>query len=320
MLAADGPVASVAAGAEPGTVTTATGTVRVRVVLFVDISSSTRLYKNLGDAEAVRRIRTCLRELCQITEAHDGRVIKNMGDGLMCDFAVAEQALVASEAMQTTVSGEYGRVQPNLSIHVGCHLGHVIESEGDLFGDTVNIAARIANIAGSGKIITTQQTADALPPPLRVRVRPLQQVSVKGHSDTVAVCEYLWGEYGDATILGGPALRPASEGARLRVVCGQDEVWLDRRSTPHSILLGRQPGCELTVTDPSASRQHATIELRGDKFVVVDHSANGTYVAWETTETCLKREEMILPSRGRLGLGSSTSTTGITLVVFSHEF
>jgi class 3 adenylate cyclase len=101
----------------------------------------------------------------------------------MCDFTGADQALLAAEAMQVTVAGEEGRVQPNLSIHVGCHLGQVIENAGDLFGDTVNIAARIAGVAGAGQIIVTQQTVEALGPALQLSVRPLDRVSVKGQSD-----------------------------------------------------------------------------------------------------------------------------------------
>lgn len=295
-----------------------TGRLLVRVVMFVDISSSSRLYKELGDAAAVRRVRRCLSQLCQVVDTYNGRVIKNMGDGMMCDFGTADQALVAAEAMQVAVSADDG--ETNLSIHIGCHLGQVIENAGDLFGDTVNIAARIASIAGAGKIITTQQTVEALFPALRMKVRPLDRVSVKGQTDPVAVFEYLWGEHQDVTIVARPAADAANgHRVRLRLARGEEEVWLDQSSKPCSILLGRHSECEVTVSDPAASRQHATIEMRGDKFVLVDHSANGTYVAWEATETCLKREEMILPPRGRLGLGSSTSAEGVTVLAFSRE-
>ena len=292
-----------------------TGKVLVRVVMFVDISSSSRLYKELGDAVAVRRVRRCLSEICLIVEAHEGRVVKNMGDGMMCDFGGADQALVAAEAMQVAVSGQEGGLPTNLSIHIGCHLGQVIENAGDLFGDTVNVAARIASIAGAGKIVMTQQTVDALLPGWRMKIRPLDHVSVKGQTDPVAVFEYLWGEHRDLTMVVRPS--PRVDRVRLKLACGPDEVWLDRTSS--SIVLGRHSECELTVSDPAASRQHATIEMRGDKFVLVDHSANGTYVAWEATETCLKREEMILPPRGRLGLGSSPSAEGVTVLAFSRE-
>ena len=296
---------------------TGTGRLLVRAVMFVDISGSSRLYRELGDAAAARRVRACLGQLCQIIEAHGGRTVKNMGNGLMCDFDAADQALLAAEAMQVAVAGEEAANQPNLSIHVGCHLGQVIENAGDLFGDTVNIAARIAGVAGAGQIIATQPTVDALGPAMQLAIRPLDRVSVKGQTDTVAVFDYQWGKHGEATIVGKPAARV--DRWRLKLARGGEEVWLDRTSKPNTIVLGRHPDCELTVPDPAASRQHATIEVRGDKFVLVDHSVNGTYVAWGTIETCLKREEMILPPRGRLGLGASTSAEGVTILAFSRE-
>jgi hypothetical protein len=284
--------------------------------MFVDISGSSRLYKELGDAEAAQRVRGCLSQLGQAVDEQGGRTVKHMGDGLMCDFPGADQALLAAEAMQVLVTGEEAASQTNLSIRVGCHLGQVVENAGDLFGDTVNIAARIAGVAGAGQIITTQQTVDALNPLLKMKVRPLDHVSVKGQTDTVAVFDYAWGKHGDATIV-QPVAR--AERSRLRLARGEHEVWLDRTSTPNAIVLGRDPACGLTVADRAASRQHATVEVRGDKFVLMDHSANGTYVAWGSIETCLKREEMILPPRGQLGLGSSPSTEGVTVLAFSRE-
>jgi class 3 adenylate cyclase len=284
--------------------------------MFVDISGSSRLYKELGDTEAAQRVGGCLSQLSQVVDAHGGRTVKNMGDGLMCDFPGADQALLAAEAMQAMVAGEDAASQPNLSIRVGCHLGQVVENAGDLFGDTVNIAARIAGVAGAGQIIATQQTVDALSPLLNMKIRPLDHVSVKGQTDTVAVFDYAWGKHGDATIV-----RPTARlgRSRLRLARGEHEVWLDRTSTPNTIVLGRDAGCGLTVTDRAASRQHATVEIRGDKFVLMDHSANGTYVAWGSIETCLKREEMILPERGQIGLGSSPSAEGVTVLAFSRE-
>jgi class 3 adenylate cyclase len=298
-------------------VNTGTGRLLVRVVMFVDISGSSRLYKELGDAEAARRVRACLNHLCHIVERCGGRTVKHTGDGLMCDFPGADPALVAAEAMQRAVAGQEGGDYPNLSIRVGCHLGQVIENGGDLFGDTVNIAARIADVAGAGQIMTTQQTVDALGPVLRMNVRPLDRVAVKGQAETVAVFDYVWGIRSDATIVATSAARAGR--SRLRLACGEQEVWLDPSSKSNAVVLGRHAACELNVSDPAASRQHATVEVRGDKFVLVDHSVNGTYVAWDANETCLRREEMVLPPHGRLGLGSSTSAEGVTVLAFSRE-
>ena len=294
-----------------------TGQLLVRVVVFVDISGSSRLYKELGDASAARRVRACLSQVREVVAAHGGRTIKEMGDGLMCDFALSDQALLAAQAMQLTVGKMEEVADPSLNIRVGCHRGHLIENAGDLFGDTVNIASRMADVATAGQIITTEETVAAVSPVLRTKLRPLDRVSVKGQSNTVAVFEYLWQDRGDATIIGIPAVRDGR--TRLCVTGGQQQVYLDRNTTIHSIRLGRNQACELAVADPAASRLHATIEVRGDNFVLTDHSVNGTYVAWGTTETCVKREGMILPTQGRLALGAPTAADGVTVLTFWRE-
>ena len=143
---------------------TGSGKVRVRVVMFVDISGNSWLYKELGDEAAVRRVRSCLSRLARVVDENGGRTIKHIGDGLMCDFAFADHALQAAEAMHLAVEDEEGGAQPNLDIHIGCHLGQVIESGGDVFGDAVNIAARVTGMARTGQILTTQQTIDSLSP------------------------------------------------------------------------------------------------------------------------------------------------------------
>jgi predicted component of type VI protein secretion system len=84
--------------------------------------------------------------------------------------------------------------------------------------------------------------------------------------------------------------------------------------------LGRDAVCEIVVGDRKASRQHARIEKRRDKFVIVDHSSNGTFVAIAAeAEVCLRREELMLRGRGRIGLGHRTTEPEATVVEFSCE-
>lgn len=293
-----------------------TGILRSCVVLFVDISGSSRLYVELGDAPASKRVRECLSLLRRIVEENAGRAIKSVGDGLMCDFADVNRALDAAKAMQIAIASG-GDVSSKLGIHVGCHYGPVIENAGDLYGDTVNIASRVAGVARAGQIITTQETVSLLSSERDRDLRVLDSISVKGRRDALAVFEYLWRPHFDLTVAAAPAARP--QNARLRLTFLGREVWLDR-SGSGSLRLGRDPACEVSIHDREASREHATIEVRGNKFVVIDHSSNGTYVAWEvTSETWLRREEMILPPRGRISLGHSTQVPGTTVVEFSQE-
>jgi hypothetical protein len=70
------------------------------------------------------------------------------------------------------------------------------------------------------------------------------------------------------------------------------------------ITLGRDPQCDIVIADRLASRTHARIERRRDKFVLIDQSSNGTYVTVDgEPEIHLKREEVILRGRGRVCFG-----------------
>jgi predicted component of type VI protein secretion system len=78
--------------------------------------------------------------------------------------------------------------------------------------------------------------------------------------------------------------------------------------------------CDIVVADSKTSRSHARVEKRRDKFVLVDHSSNGTFVALgNEPEVCLRREELMLRGRGRIGLGHRTSEAEATVVEFSCE-
>jgi class 3 adenylate cyclase len=285
-------------------------------VLFVDISGSSRLYQRLGDSAAHRCVRTCLGMLRDVVETRGGRVVKHIGDGLMCEFADADAALLSAEAMQVAVEDDANGRDPRLGIHIGCHFGPVIDTGGDLFGDTVNVAARVLDMAREDQIVITQDTAERLSESLQRNVRLLHGVSVKGRRDPLHTLDYIWRKQGEPTIQ-APAAAPAL--ARLKLRFGGRELWLDRTGLS-SINLGRSAECHVIVLDPEASRLHATIEARGDRFVLVDRSSNGTYVAWDgVAEVRLKREELILPARGRIALGLSTSEAQATLVEFSRE-
>ena len=294
-----------------------TGVSRNCLVLFVDISGSSRLYQELGDKAAHRRVRACLDRLRDVVAAWSGRVFKSIGDGLLCEFADADAGLLAAEAMQIAIENEDGGREPKLGIHIGCHFGPVLDTAGDLFGDTINIVARVMNVAREGQIIITQETATRLSEPLQRNVRLLHGVHVKGRRDPLNAMEYIWRKHGDFTIA-APAHEPSAT-ARLKLRVEGRELWLDR-STLGTIRVGRGIGCHIIVSDPEASRLHATIEARGDKFVLADHSSNGTYVASEgAPEICLMREELILPARGRIALGLSTTAAHATVVEFSRE-
>ena len=200
-------------------------------------------------------------------------------------------------------------------VRIGAHLGRVVEQAGDLFGDTVNVAARMAAIAIAGQIILTRTLAEHLGDPMAGNLRPLGDVAVTGHNDAVTILEYLWRQ-GEMTSV-RVAARPARD-RRLKLSVDGRETWLDRER--RAARIGRAVDTEVLVNAKEASRQHATIAIPGDRFVLIDHSSNGTYVAAAAmAEICLRREELILPAKGVFALGLSTTALGAALVTFERE-
>ena len=274
-----------------------------RVVLFVDICGSTQLYEMLGDERASKRVMRCLEMLRLHVEDASGRVIQRVGDELMCLFDSADSALDAARVMQEWVARQEGLDQPALAIRVGCHFGPVIEDAGDLFGDCVNVAARAAAFAEAGQVITTEQTVAHLSPSLRDGVRPLGRFPVKGKQQDLRMYEFVWQDSEEATTASGTRTGGFERSTRLMLKYAGHELCLESRDRP-ALLLGRDAGCDVVILDPKASRRHARIETRLEKFVLVDQSVNGTFVKIaDEDEIALRREELILYSHGRITLG-----------------
>jgi adenylate cyclase len=287
-----------------------------RVVLFVDICGSTQLYETLGDERASKRVMRCLEMLRLHVEESSGRVIQRVGDELMCLFDTAGSALDAARVMQEWVSRQEGFEQPALAIRVGCHFGPVIEDAGDLFGDCVNVAARAAAFAEAGQVITTEQTVANLSAPLRDAVRPLGRFAVKGKRQDLRMFEFVWQDSEEATTATGTRTGGPERPTHLVLKYGGHELSLDSRDRP-ALLLGRDAGCDVVIPDPKASRRHARIEARREKFVLIDQSVNGTFVkiAGEE-EIVLRREELILYAHGWIALGHRAESEDVGLLKF----
>jgi len=277
-------------------------------VLFADVSGSTRLYEKLGDKEALHAVERCINRMTRATEQFHGRVIKTIGDEVMAVFDSAEAGMDAASSMQQKVDDLPPVRGIKLSIRIGFHFGPAIEDAKDVFGDTVNTAARMAGLAKAGQIITTGETVGILPALLQQSTREIDALSVKGKAEDVRVSEVIWQESDDLTMKSAN-VAPAPIAAVLTLRHGGDEMKLD---ASHGVFsLGRDAACEIIINDRRASRTHARIERRRDKFVLIDQSTNGTYVTFNgEVEFALKREEVILRSKGQISFGHAFAEGG----------
>lgn len=282
-------------------------------VLFADVVGSTRLYEAFGDEQAKQMIDDCLATLRGVVQQYGGRVIKTIGDEIMCVLPNADSGCLAATDMQTKVMALPKVSNVQRSVRVGWHFGPVIEENNDVFGDTVNLAARMAGLAKGMQIITTAATVACLSPVLRLSTRSIAALAVKGKGDEVAVSEVIW-QGGEELTMSTSSIALATKSVRLQLQHGDQRIELDQ----DSIVLGRDPQCNLVVSDRNASRQHARIERRRDKFFLVDQSTNGTYVAFSNEpEVVLRREELMLRGSGRIGFGHSLDQDGTETVAFT---
>ncbi len=276
-----------------------------RAIVFADISGSTRLYETLGDAIARELVSQCLDLMTEQVNRHNGAVIKTIGDEIMCTFATAEQAVEACMAVQEAVSEDLPQrnkhTPADFSIRIGMHFGSCILEGGDVFGDAVNVAARMAGIAKGGQIITTQDTAAALSPAVRSSTRHLDRIPIKGKAEDVDIFEVIWQADDVTRMATGLLAHGATKFANLRLRYHTEVMDLDQDM--NVVILGRGQKADMVVNDSMASREHARIECRRGKFILTDMSTNGTYVETQEGPSYLRREDIVLTGQGKIALG-----------------
>jgi adenylate cyclase len=292
------------------------------VIVFADVSGSTKLYEQHGDAVARGVIARCLDVLKTIVERHQGRVIKFIGDEIMCTFSAVDAAGTAVCDMQEAIADlrtdDITPVKLTLAIRVGMHFGPAILENNDVFGDAVNVAARMAGQAKAGQIITTQATYERMGAILKASSRLIARENVKGKKDAIELYELLWLQ-DDATRMQTGILQHQTnrDAGRLLLVCGDQRVELP--GDVSKAVLGRSASAEVTVDETLASRQHASVEYRKGKFFLIDQSLNGTYVLHADSSESFIRREMSLTGQGKISLGRPFREKPVNVVDFSID-
>jgi class 3 adenylate cyclase len=126
-------------------------------IVFADLSGFTRLTHEGGDESAVAAASSLQRHADAAASRHGGRLVKLLGDGAMLRLTDATVGVDAALDLVETMSGEGA-----LSSHAGVHTGPVIERDLDVFGQTVNLASRIADAAGPGEVLASEAVVEAV--------------------------------------------------------------------------------------------------------------------------------------------------------------
>ena len=284
-------------------------------VVFADVSGSSKLYKEVGNDEANRRIGDIVKRCCDVVQTNKGVVIKTIGDEVMCHFRDANDAHVASIAIQRI--GEQ-----TLPMRIGMAYGTVIEKDKDLFGEAVNDAAAVAKIARGKQTISTEGFRAQLTADHQKKLSHFDEVKLKGGQASTKLYRTEW--EGTTQSIAKQTVIMASISAIHNQLSISYSTADGQRGT-HTLTaqsgpfhIGRDAEtCQLAIATPLASRDHCHIQYQYGKFVLVDHSTNGTWVKTSNDQQVyLRREELPLLGSGSIGLGEQIADNNAYVIRF----
>ena len=287
-------------------------------IMFADIVGSTRLYEILGDEVAEKLVTTTLKQLSEIAVRSNGDTIKTGGDDILCRFSSVENALDAAKNMhmflaeKTAPSKDY-----KIAIRIGAHKGPVIETEGDIYGDAVNLAARVSKLARGGKILISGYTYDQLAEASQKRCRRFTTTTVKGKEHPIEIYDVVWEQTDELTRVAGNVI--GNNALSVLTIRYKDNVIKLSAGTITSASIGRGQECDFNIPSQQASRQHCKIQCNRGKFVFIDNSANGSYINHNETELFFHQEQVPLSGEGFISLGEPSADNADFLLHYSIE-
>ncbi len=293
------------------------------VVMFADVVGSTAIYEKMGDTEARDRISKALNTLISICRRHKGHLIKTIGDEVLVYFLDVDLSLMAAQAIQETMEDDRSPETVGISIKIGMHYGPAILDNNDIFGDTVNVAARIASISKSRQILYSGILANRIhSADLNAQTRKFDRVDFKGKENAFDIYQLLWEEDGEVTDMqtGEIFALPAKieQFKELLLTYQSKTLRLNLSSKP--VVFGRDKICDVLISGTLISRIHIKIVIQRGKFTLIDQSTNGTYVSINDEQKIyLRREELTLFGQGKISFGKPVkeSEQGNNILQFS---
>ena len=210
-------------------------------VVFADLMGSTGVFETIGNARASRVVTQLTQWIGDIFVAHNGRVVKTLGDGVLAVFPQAPDAISAVVDVQRS---HQKRIASSASttrmpIRVGVARGDVEFVDGDCYGDAVNVASRLSDLSGPHQIWANNLSLEQSVEGEGVRFRPLGPITIRGRAEPCAVFQVEWHETANSDFLTMQAsLDSQSQQLDKDVLGGEIELsWLDVRKRFRSVTI-----------------------------------------------------------------------------------
>ena len=284
-------------------------------ILLADVTGSTSLYDRNSNSEALAQIQNYLGQIRRIVSSEGGNFIHSKGDDVLCTFKDPGGAINAARSI-------LGKNQRNsLTIHAGLHFGEIIKTEDDIYGDCVNVCARLASIANPGEVLLSQTFIDQLNEPQQVGLRVLDDIKFKGKDEPIRVYTMKADGTSQHTEIGSITFMSEGKASSVEPEIRVELTYKDQKhisSESSSITIGRSDENDLVVPQPWVSRQHATISVMRNKAQLVDRSSGGTYISMgNNPELPALRETVLLIGSGTISPTLSTGSKNAEIIHFN---
>jgi class 3 adenylate cyclase len=286
-------------------------------IVFADIVDSTRMYESLGDSLAKKLITELEEAISEVVQTSGGDVVEIIGDEVMSRYNDASTAVTTSCRIQERVALYSVQKGMPMAARIGLHYGPAILEDGRMYGDTINIAARMAGIAQAHQIITTEQVVAALPDQQKQLARRFDKIRIKGKSEVMVIYDLLWHKEDITFIHTSPLTQSLTTKTLILEYAGGVYQLPPTHGTIH---IGRDPKNELVVSTASASRTHAVLEFNRGKYMLKDISTNGTYITTQNHQSLyIRRESIPLMGTGLIGLGEPITQTNQHVIHYRFQ-
>lgn len=270
-------------------------------ILFADICRSTVLFDQLGDQPALDLVIETLRLCGEIATQNHGRVIGTIGDEVMCIFDTPEDALITANQIHSLMQSNNLMLQHQMAMRVGINSGAVVNSSNSVYGDTVNVAARLAAKAKANQSLVSSNTIASISENLRDQLRVVGEISLQGKAGTLKVFELLEPgkeeEITEVAVTNEVVTRAFLMTARFQTRQMRFDPMLVR------FLFGRGMDCDQVIDHSTISREHAEFIYRDGQFIFQDFSTNGSLVVHGDKVEQLHRSGIELKGNGKIYLG-----------------
>jgi len=162
---------------------------RLAAILAADVSGYSRLM-GIDEEGTLTALKVCRRELIDPKVAeHHGRIVKTSGDGALVEFASAVEATRCAMQIQLAMAKRNAAIPEDrrIEFRIGINVGDIIIDEGDIYGDGVNIAARVESLASPGAICLSEDAYKQVKGKLSLEVSDLGEQQLKNISEPVRV-------------------------------------------------------------------------------------------------------------------------------------